>query len=55
MSYFKKEVIKKVRWVASAGDRTCPICEDLNGKTFDIDNVPKRPHKDCRCAIIKIE
>ncbi len=53
--FWKKKMVKKVRWVASWGERTCSQCKKLDGKTFDIDNVPKRPHKDCRCAIIKIK
>ncbi len=55
IDFWKRRGVKKVKWIASLGDRTCEKCKKLNGKTFDIDKVPKRPHKDCRCAIIKIK
>ena len=54
--YYKEKGIKTYEWVASLGDRTCPICEGLNGKTFPIDGgpLPGDPHPNCRCTIIAV-
>ncbi len=48
---FKQNGIEKVRWVASAGARTCKKCESLNGKVFLMDEaLEKIPLlvKDCK-------
>lgn len=42
---------KKVRWVTSGDERVCSSCGELHGKIFDIDKVPARPHRGCRCEI----
>lgn len=42
---------KKVRWVTSGDERVCSSCGELHGKIFDIDRVPERPHRGCRCEI----
>jgi len=48
---YKKNKVKKVRWVATFSDRTCPTCESLNGQIFDIDDATLPPaHTMCRCT-----
>ena len=42
---------KQFRWIASYGERTCEICEDLNNQIFNADEVPDYPHIMCRCTI----
>ena len=68
LQQYKKSGIKKVRFIASAGDRTCKSCSKLNGKIFDIEDALNRipvPSKDCknldehgyvycRCAIMAV-
>jgi len=47
----KKEGVKKVRWIASAGPRTCKKCASLNGKIYSIEEVLKNmplPLRDCK-------
>lgn len=46
--------IEKVRWQDMEDDRVCHECHDLNGKVFDINRVPPRPHYGCRCILIPI-
>lgn len=48
---FKEAGVKKVRWIAVDDERTCPDCRKLDGKIFDIDKVPDRPHYRCRCVL----
>jgi len=54
--YYKANGINSYEWVASLGTRTCPICEDLNGKTFEIGKgpLPGEPHPNCRCSIVAV-
>lgn len=62
--YKQSGVIKKMEWLTALDDRTCPICQPMNGKQismrakFDvngagrIDHPPAHPN--CRCTIIPI-
>jgi len=48
---FKQRGVKKVRWVASHGSRTCKKCERLNNKIYSIEKALKEIHlplKDCK-------
>ncbi len=48
---FEEAGITKIRWVSSAGDRTCQDCEALNGQIFETFNHPELPlHPYCRCT-----
>ena len=49
---YKEHDINKIRWTAAMSDRTCPICLELNGQIFPINNIPPHPaHTFCRCAL----
>lgn len=41
--------IKKVRWNTEKDDKVCEICQGRNGKVYEIDKIPKKPHYGCRC------
>jgi len=51
---YKNNDIMKVRFTAAISDRTCPICEGLNGEVYEIINIPEDSeipiHVNCRCA-----
>ena len=40
---------KKVIWISEIDNRTCDICEDRDGKIYNIDEIPPKPHWNCRC------
>jgi SPP1 gp7 family putative phage head morphogenesis protein len=53
---YKEQKIEKVRWLAVVSDRTCPVCEGLDGQVFDINTVSPPPrHVDCRCSLLSVE
>lgn len=55
ISIFKKNKIEKVRWLSALSDRTCPECEALNGKVYEIDKAEMPPlHPMCRCSLISV-
>ena len=37
-------VKRKYKWITEFGENTCKKCASLDGKEFDEDNVPPRPH-----------
>ena len=43
--------IKKVKWIAEKDDKTCSICKERDGKIYDLDKIPPKPHYNCRCWI----
>ncbi|HIF03047.1 MAG TPA: hypothetical protein EYQ84_07045 [Nitrospinaceae bacterium] len=43
----------RVKWIAVGDERMCPICGGLDGKEFNIDNMPPIPaHPACRCTTV---
>lgn len=45
----KKANVKRVRWNTQLDGRECEICRKRDGKIYDIDKVPAKPHWNCRC------
>lgn len=43
--------VQRVRWHAQKDNRVCSDCNSLDGKVFDIDHIPPKPHPGCRCYI----
>lgn len=52
---YRDNGVEQIRWVASAGNRTCDICNELNGQIFEINNHPEFPaHINCRCFTLPV-
>lgn len=46
----------KYVWRAENEEHTCDICKELDGQVFDFyDEVPERPHPNCKCTIEVVE
>ena len=43
--------MSKATWVAHMDNRCCSTCTGLHGQTFNINDVPPRPHPNCRCDL----
>ena len=48
---FKDAGVKRVVWRTEEDSRVCADCDELEGKVFDIDNVPEKVHFRCRCWV----
>jgi SPP1 gp7 family putative phage head morphogenesis protein len=47
--------VKKFIWQTAEDERTCPICQPLDGKTFVVGKDPGPPtHPDCRCWSVPV-
>lgn len=46
---YKDNGIKRVKWYTEEDERVCKKCSALDGKVFDIDKIPPKPHWSCRC------
>ena len=53
---FKDKGVEKYAWVASVGARTCPVCDSLHGRTFNVGAGLSKPpaHPNCRCTIVPV-
>lgn len=43
--------VKEVEWVTAEDEKVCHACGAMNGIVYDIDEVPVKPHPNCRCTI----
>lgn len=48
---YKDIGVKKVIWQTENDTRVCPVCQERDGRVFDIDKVPNKPHIGCRCWV----
>lgn len=47
---FKDSGAKKAMWVTNMDGHECKVCHERNGKIYDTDNWPPKPHLRCRCG-----
>ena len=47
--------VKKVMWVAEDDDRTCGVCNELDGQIFELKDAPPKQHYQCRCYLIPVK
>lgn len=56
LAHYEDGGVERVRWVASLGTRTCPLCEGLNGQVFPLQEaqgmMPR--HVFCRCTWVPV-
>lgn len=53
LKFFDTAKIIKATWMAVGDERTCPICGELDGKTYSVERFPPIPaHPACRCTMI---
>lgn len=55
LEVWKRLGIKKVRWNTRRDERVCNECERRDGKIYDINKVPIKPHYGDRCWLTPIE
>ena len=51
---FEDAGIEEVEWVTEHDQRVCSLCHKMDGKRYRIDEVPSKPHVNCRCTVIPI-
>lgn len=52
---FRDAGVKKVRWRTEDDDKVCETCGPRDGKVYDIDKVPAKPHINCRCWLESVK
>jgi SPP1 gp7 family putative phage head morphogenesis protein len=44
--------VSKVVWVTVDDEKRCRECAERDGKIYDIDDIPPKPHLNCRCIVL---
>lgn len=52
---FQDTGVKKVRWITEPDEKVCSVCGPRDGKVYDIDKVPIKPHWGCRCWLVAVK
>ena len=51
---YKDSGVEKVKWNTNIDGRECKVCRERNGKTYDVDKIPPKAHRNCRCYITPV-
>lgn len=51
---YKDAGVTKVKWNTEIDGRECSVCRERNGKIYGIDDVPPKPHRNCRCYLTPV-
>lgn len=46
--------VKRVKWHTRIDGRECAVCRERHGKIYDIDDVPPKAHRNCRCYWVPV-
>lgn len=38
-----------VQWIAEKDEKTCSVCHSRDGKVYELESLPQKPHPNCRC------
>lgn len=50
----KDSGVERVKWHTQIDGRECKTCRERNGRTYAIDKVPPKAHRNCRCYITPV-
>lgn len=45
----------RLQWVTTPDDRRCKVCAARDGKIYDIEDIPPKPHIGCRCILVPLD
>ena len=51
---YKDSGVEKVKWNTNIDGRECKVCRERNGSIYDIDKIPPKAHRNCRCYITPV-
>ena len=51
---FEDAGVEEVIWDTVKDERRCHACREIDGKRFNVDEVPPKPHMGCRCHLIPV-
>lgn len=52
---YRQEGVEKVRWISEEDSRVCSICRGRNRIVYPINELPPKPHYNCRCYFERVK
>ena len=52
---YRQEGVEKVRWISEEDSKVCPVCKERNGNVYPINELPPKPHYNCRCYFERVK
>lgn len=52
---YRQEGVDKVRWVSEDDSKVCSVCRERNGNVYPINELPPKPHYNCRCYFERVK
>lgn len=46
--------VERVKWHTRIDGRECAVCRERHGKIYDIEDVPPKAHRNCRCYWVPV-
>jgi SPP1 gp7 family putative phage head morphogenesis protein len=46
--------VKWVKWHTRIDGKECGVCRERHGQIYDIDKVPPKAHRNCRCYVVPV-
>ena len=51
---YRDSGVEKVKWNTNIDGLECKTCRERNGKIYDIDKIPPKAHRNCRCYLTPV-
>ena len=51
---YKALGVQKVQWISEHDEKTCDVCQEMDGEVYDLSDVPPKQHYNCRCYLIPV-
>jgi SPP1 gp7 family putative phage head morphogenesis protein len=51
---YRDSEVEQVIWNTNIDGRECETCRERHGKIYDIDKVPPKAHRNCRCYVTPV-
>lgn len=52
---YRDSGVFELSWISEDDEKRCRHCKELHGKIFRIDEVPPKPHWNCRCYCVPVQ
>ena len=54
LEVYKLMGVEEVEWHTHMDGKECKVCRDRHLKVYPIDDVPPKPHRNCRCRLMPV-
>ena len=51
---YRDSGVERVKWNTNIDGKECKVCRERHGKTYAIDSVPPKAHRNCRCYLTPV-